>query len=78
MLGVLALRERAVLSGVMDGLDERSGSLAVRGGVGMPFAPKPSFERVRDMDVSCDGKGYCCEEWPFREGTGGVSTKGEK
>jgi hypothetical protein len=65
MLGVLALRERAVLSGVMDGLG-RSGSLAGRGGVGIPFAPKPSFELVRDMAVSCGGKGYCCDEWPFR------------
>jgi len=37
MLGVLALRERAVLSGGTEGLEERSGNFAVRGGVGIPL-----------------------------------------
>lgn len=37
MLGVDALRERLVLRGAMDGREDRSGNLAVSGGVGMPF-----------------------------------------
>jgi hypothetical protein len=37
IFGVLALRDRLVLSGAMEGRDERSGNLAVKGGVGIPF-----------------------------------------
>ena len=57
MLGVDALLERDVVKGAIEGRDWRSpfddvgGSLAVRGGVGIPLE-YPSLERVRCRFIS--------------------------
>ena len=49
-MGVLALLDRFVVSGIIDGLDdERSGNMAVNGGVGIPFE-YPSLDPVLLID----------------------------
>lgn len=78
MLGVLALRDRLVANGGIEGRDCRSVTdRAVNGGVGIPFE-YPS--RGRESS-SIRGKGYCCPELGLigrPDGIGGVSTSGEK
>jgi len=83
MLGWLALRERVVLRGAIEGRCGRSGArieFAVNGGVGIPLYPSRDNVRPIASSSRCAGNGNCCDEYGLigREGTGGVSPIGEK